>query len=543
MKALRAMLANRELARVETVWAAASLGNWAFSILLALYAYRQGGASAVALALVVRMLPAAVAAPYAAVLADLHSRRSILLWSSALRAAALVGAAMAATFGAALGVVLIFATLFAIAHTAHRPAQAALMPQLARTPAELAAGNVAWNAIEYAGFLFGSLFAGGLVALTGLDVGFAACATAFAVAALIIRALPADVRPPPLDDQMSRVAVLTAGVRTVARHREMRLLVSVYGVNALVQGIFDVLIVVSAIELLGLGESGAGWLNAAWGIGGVLGGAASLALLARGGLAKGLAAGLVLAGLAFAAMGAWPQPAAAFPSLIAMGVGFALVGAALLTLIQRLAADDVLARVFGVQETIEVVALALGSVVAAGLVALLDVRGAILAAGAVLPLLALMIVRRVATWEAGAQVPERAFALVRGLELFAPLPIATLENIALRLGERTYGDGQPIIVQGQLGDAFFVIDEGRVQVEVDAVPRRQMGAGEFFGEIALLRDVPRTASVTAAGPVRALVIEREQFLASVAGHARSALAADTVAHERLAGDATVRGDA
>ncbi len=536
MKQLRAMFANRHLARVEAAWATASLANWGFSILLALYAYRQGGTGAVAVALVVRMLPAGLAAPYAAVLADRHSRRSILLWSSILRAAALLGAGAAAGLGASLGVVLMFATLFTIAGTPHRPAQAALMPQLARTPAELAAANVGWSAIDYAGFLLGSLLAGALVGLTGLDMAFAACAALFAATALIVRGLPADVRPLPLDERTGGIAELAAGIRTVRRNSEIRLLVSIYGANHLVQGVFDVLVVVSAIELLGLGESGAGWLNAAWGIGGVLGGAASLALLGSGRLAKGLVIGLALAGLAFASVGAWPEAGAAVPSLIAMGVGFALVEAALLTLTQRLVPDDVLARVFGLEETIQTVGVGLGAVIAAGLVAVLDVRGAILAVSTVLPLVALAIARRGAAWEAGARVPERVFGLVRGLPLFAPLPIATLENIALRLNERRYGDGEAIVLQGQAADAFFVIDEGQVRVEVDAMPRRGLGPGEFFGEIGLLRDVPRTATVTASGPVSALVIEREQFLAGVGGHARSAIAAEAVARNRLETD-------
>jgi hypothetical protein len=216
-----------------------------------------------------------------------------------------------------------------------------------------------------------------------------------------------------------------------------------------------------------------------------------------------------------------------------MGVGFALVETALLTLTQRLAADDVLGRVFGVEETIDVVGLGLGSVLAAGLVAVLGVGGAIIAAGAVLPVVAVLIVRRVSRWEAGARVPERAFGLVRSLAIFAPLPVAALENLALRLTERRYGAGERIVSQGDAGDSFFVIADGEVAVEVDGVFRRRQRPGDFFGEIALLHDVPRTASVTAVGPVNALVIGREHFLAGVGAHARSAGAAEAIARDRL----------
>ena len=536
MELLRTTLGNRDLTRIELAWAAASLGNWAFSILLALYAYRQGGAGAVALALVVRMLPSGLAAPYIAMLVDRHSRRSILVWTSVIRTVSLGGAAAAAAAGAPFGVVLVFAAVFTIVNTAHRPAQAALMPQLARTPAELAAANVCWTVIDYAGFLVGSVVAGVLVSLIELDLAFAACAATFVVTGLLVSALPADRRPPPLEDEARGLAEIAEGVRTVREHPEIRLLLGLYTVDSLIQGVFDVLIVIAAIELLGLGESGAGWLNAAWGVGGVLGGVAALALLGRGRLASGLTVGMAVAGLTLVVVGAWPETAAAIPLLILTGGGFALVDTALLTLTQRLAADDVLGRVFGVEETIEVLALALGSLLAAALVELLGVDGAIIAAAAVLPLAAVLTARRLATSEAGAQVSERTFGMVRRLPLFAPLPIAMQENIALRLTERSYSAGDPIVTQGEVGDSFFVIADGEVEVQVDGAVRRSQHAGDFFGEIALLRDVPRTASVSAVGPVSVLVIERDEFLAGVAGHPRSAAEAETVVGHRLVGD-------
>jgi Cyclic nucleotide-binding domain len=282
-----------------------------------------------------------------------------------------------------------------------------------------------------------------------------------------------------------------------------------------------------------VGESGVGWLNAAWGVGGVVGGAAALALLGRGRLASGLSAGLAAGGLCFLAIGAWPEPAVAAPLLLVMGGAFVVAETALVTLNQRLAAGDVLGRVLGVEETIDVAALGLGSILAAALVAVLDVQGAMIAAGAVLPLVALLTARRLAGSEAGARVPEREFGLVRGIPIFAPLPLAMLENLALRLTERRYGPGTAIVTEGEQGDAFFVIADGAVAVNVDGGARPGLGAGDFFGEIALLRDVPRTATVTAVGDVTALALERDDFLEGVGAHSRSAGAAEAIARERL----------
>jgi MFS family permease len=536
---LRTALSNGSMARVLTAWAAASLGSWAFSIVLSLYAYREGGAGAVALALTARMLPSALAAPYAAMLADRHARRTVLVAGAGLCAVALAAIAAAAGAGAPLSVVLVLSAAFTALRTGYRPAQAALLTELARTPAELAAGNVCVSTIESVGFLLGSLLAGALAGLVGLDLAFAACAVPFAVAVPILAALPRVRRVEPVaSEEGAGLGELLEGARTVWAHRDIRLLVGVFTADAFVQGAVDVLLVVAALGLLDIGEGGVGWLNACWGIGGVLGGAAALVLLGRGRLAAGLIGGLLLCGLPLAAVGLWPVAAAAYPLLVVLGVGYALIEVALLTLTQRLASDDVLGRVFGVEETLHVLATAVGSVAAAALVGLAGDRAAIVVVGLALPALGLVLVRRIAGFAGGARVPEREFALVRGLPLFAPLPLAVVETLALRLQEREHAPGEAIVRQGEEGRSFYVIAGGRVEVHEDGELRRCLETGGFFGEIALLRDVPRTATVTAVTPVTTLAMDREDFLAGIGAHARSGSAAEAVVTERLSGGAT-----
>jgi hypothetical protein len=256
-------------------------------------------------------------------------------------------------------------------------------------------------------------------------------------------------------------------------------------------------------------------------------------MLHRGRLASGLVMGLFSAGTCFALVGVLEEPASAYVLLVVMGIGYVLIESAHLTLTQRLASDDVLARVFGVQQTAEVLAVALGSVVAAVLTDLLDVRGAIIAVGLAFPVLAALIYRPVSGSEAGARVPERAFRLVRALPLFCSLPVATLETLALRSTERSYDAGTAVVRAGEAGDEFFVIAEGEVDVERGDGRHKRLAGGDFFGEIALLRDVPRTATVCAVGPVTAVVVEREQFLAAVSAHPRGAAAAEEAVRERL----------
>jgi len=220
--------------------------------------------------------------------------------------------------------------------------------------------------------------------------------------------------------------------------------------------------------------------------------------------------------------------------LVILGVGYAWIEVAGLTLMQRLVSDEVLARVFGVVESTYVASTGLGSVVAPVAVVLFGIEGALIAVGACLPLLAAATWTRLARFEATTEVPERQFALLRSLPLFAPLALATVENLASRLIPVTLAPGQEVIRQGDHGDRFYVIAEGRVAVECDGEPLRVEGPGEFFGEIALLRDVPRTATVHATEPGLLYTLERETFVCGVSNNPRCVIAADDVIEARLA---------
>nr|MBA3408858.1 MFS transporter [Solirubrobacterales bacterium] len=147
----------------------ASVGGWAFMVAISVYAYGKGGAAAVGLAALVRMLPAGLAAPVAGVLADRHSRRDVLLVASAGRALAAFLVLAAVAVDAPFAVVLALAAGFTALMTAHRPAQAALLPQISRTPAELAAANAVSSTLDNGGFIVGALVGGALVAATSVE--------------------------------------------------------------------------------------------------------------------------------------------------------------------------------------------------------------------------------------------------------------------------------------------------------------------------------------------------------------------------------------
>ena len=527
-------VATVDLRRLQLAWMASSVAGWAFFIVLAVYAYEKGGAGAVGVAALARMVPAGLAAPFAGVVVDRRSRRDVLIAITIGRSLVLLGIAAAVGADAPLAVVLVLAALFTVLATAHRPAQAALLPALASTPRQLAASNAIWTAVDSVGFLAGALLGGILLGATSLQTAFAVAAVLFAVAAWPLARMPRDAVPDHRRqaDEEGALEELGSGFRTVARDRSLRLLVGVLSVSTLVEGAVDVLVVLVAIELLDLGGPGVGWLNTAWGVGGLVGGAAAISLLGRGQLATGLAAGCLLVGVPLMLITALPEVGVAVLMLGILGVGYSLIETAGLTLLQRLASDDVVGRAFAVVESSYWLTTGIGAIIAPGLVALLGLRGALLAVGACLPVLVALRWAALARFEGGAAVPERAFALLRSVSLFAPLPLGTVETIAGRLTEMLVQPGDEIVREGDPGERLYVIAEGEFDVSCERGAFPSLSAGDLFGEIALLRNVPRTATVTARTDGLLYALDRQAFLTAVSSHRYSSRTADSIAAER-----------
>ena len=391
------------------------------------------------------------------------------------------------------------AAVFTAVGTGHKPAQAALLPSLADDPRQLAACNAVWSAVDSVGFLAGALGAGVLIAAGGTWLALAATALAFALAALALAGIPAD--------RVGRAAAARAdaplrrrsaeGFQAVGADPHLRLVVGVLGVSTLVEGAIDVLVVLVALELLDLGAAGVGWLNSAWGVGGVIGGTSAVLLIARGCNATALLIGALFVGVPLIALTVLPTVAVAVIGLVVLGVGYATIEVAGLTLVQRLASDAVLARAFGVVEGTYWLTTGIGSLLAPVLVAMIGLRGALLVVGLVLPLVVLARWRVLWRLEAATPVPEAEYDLLRRLGMFAPLPVVRIEELARRASHVGFAAGATIIREGEPGDRFYVIADGSVEVTERGRFRRTEAVGECFGEIALLREVPRTATVVA----------------------------------------------
>jgi len=521
---------NSNVLRLQAAWAASNLGSRASAVGVAVYAYEANGVTAVGVVAAVRLAAAALAAPWLSVLADRRPRRSVLLGSDLARCAVFGGMAALVASGAPSLAVYALAVAAAVAEPVFRSAQAAFTPSLVSSPEELTAANVVASTVESVGLFVGPAFGALLLVGTGTATLFGACALVLLGSVAFVAMIDAPGRPSPRENGDERGFL--AGWKAIASDSGLRVVVGLFSIQTLVAGMLNVLVVVIAFELLDLGKAGVGWLDGTVGIGATAGVLVVTAVTGGRGLARPFALGLLLWGFPLLAIGLWPEAVPAFALMALLGLGNTLVDVAGMTLLQRLAAEDVIGRVFGVFESVVLVAMGAGSLLAPLLDSALGTRGAVLVAGAILPLALLPLYRPLVVHEPAGVTPLR-LALLRGVPIFEPLPLRALERLARRAEELDLAGGSTVFEEGDEGDRFFVIEGGRAAVDVHETGAGELGPGDFFGEIALLRDVPRTATVRALTPLRLLALDRQTFVDTVTGHAASTDAAAQVVVGRL----------
>jgi MFS family permease len=532
-RAFAAVFHNPALRRVEVSWAGTVCTYWIFIVALGLYAYDRGGATAVGLVGLLRVLPSVVAAPFGAVLGDRYPRERVVVAINVARSITIAGAAAAAFLSAPAGVVYALASVMGLLQSTFRPTQSALLPSLVRRPEELTAANLALTTIESVGIFVGPAIGGVLLTVADTDTIFAITAACFLAAALLLVGISVERSPDAHVRKKSFVSEAFAGFGTVAQNSRLRLIISLYGLQTLVAGSVNVLIVVLALQTLDLGKSGIGFLNSAIGVGGLLGGVAAVGLIGRARLASAFGVGLALAGLPVAAIALAPHTATALVFLAIAGLGTTIVDVAGVTLLQRSTPDEVLTRVMGVVQSVFVGTLGLGAVLAPALIDLVGDRWTLAIVGTPIGIAAALAWPRLRRLDHETTQTPAHVELLRSIPIFAPLPEAVVEQLARDARTIAVPAGGRIVTQGERGDDFYVILRGEVEVATDDKQPQLLQSGESFGEIALLRDVPRTATVTARSEVELLVIGRDGFLSAVTGHPDSAAAAHAVAAARL----------
>jgi hypothetical protein len=532
---VREVLRNRSIRRIELAWATGTAADWALLVVLLVIVYDAGGAVAAGILGAVRVIPGIVAGPFATTLVERYRGDRVLTAINAVRAGGAIATAFVVATDLPLELTYVLAAVVAGAGSLIRPIQSALLPAFARTPGELVAANVASSTGEGIGTFVGPLVAGLLVAATGSAVASLLVAAAFAGAAAAVTGISfesaADARGGIGVDRTARFRLRDAP-RVLRKYPGPAILIGDFVAQIFVRGLLITLIVVASIELLDMGETGVGFLNAAIGLGGLVGATAALGL--RGGrhLGKVCLVALAFWGLPLMLIGAWVAPAVALGALFVTGVANAILDISGFTLLQRGIRNEDRVAVFGIFEGLLGIGVLLGSLLAPLLVEVLGSRGAFLVAGAVLPLLALLTWRPIIRRAGRPTADEGMLDLLRRNALFAPLPLTALDRLAESLVPMSFAPGDVIMRKGDPGDHYLLIAEGEVDVTDNGHSLGTCGPGDGVGEIALLHRVPRTATVSARTSVSGFAIDGTTFLAAVAGPTAAALA-EAVAAARI----------
>jgi MFS family permease len=479
-----------------------------------------------------RMVPGAAVSLLGTSFADRFPRERVLLTVEVIRTAVAVATAASVASDASTVVIVLEAACFGAASSISLPTAFSLLPSIVADPPQLVAANAYLLTAQGVGALAGPVLGGITTAALGASAGMLATAVASAVAAVLIALIHVEggrIRP----ERLAGAARFRLdGVRAVGDSPGARLILSLFGAQTLVRGLLTVMVVVVALDLLGLGQAWVGFLTAAPGAGALLAAMRSRRLAGRP-LARPFLAGLSAWGLPLVVLGIAPGALVALLALFVVGAGDATLDVSGYSLLERAVPDHVLARVFGVHNAITLATVGIGSLAAPALINLIGIRTALVAAGAMLPALALASARPIARIDRAVLPPSEIIDLVRRVPMFAPLSLAAVEQIAARVVPVDVTAGQVVIREGEEGDRFYIVDEGVFDLDHEGDHAVISGRGEFFGEIALLRDLPRTATITAIADGRIYSLGRDDFLSAVSGHHAGWAAGQAIVEERM----------
>jgi Cyclic nucleotide-binding domain len=536
---------SRPIRLLMVAWGVTYAGDLAAFTAASVYAYRVGGAGLVGILGLARGLPGALLVGLVTSWSDRVRRERLLIATVLPRALLLAAATFAMTGGTghtgggqALLVVMLVALEAGLA-SVFRQVQGALLPWLARTPDELTSANTAASVIQSVAMVGGPAIAAGLLAISTLQSAMLASCGLVAVGALLlvgVRPLSshAPVRAPGSLKQLNRDVV--AGFEDGILRRGALALVVPAAAQTFGRGVLNVLTVVIALDLFRLGSAGVGWLSAVLGVGGILAGPLAVMLVRGRRVARCFAGGVAGWGvpmilLTFVHARYWP-----YLMFGAIGAANVFDDAAVYSALQQVIPARLTGRALGMRTAVLMVFTGLGSAVAPPLTHAWGARGTLVATGLLQVLAAVAFLPGLTAIDSRIAAPGPGYALLRHVSFFGPLPFAIIEHLASELKSQTYDPGDVIIGEGEPGEHFYIIAEGHARVTQEDKELRQLGPGDSFGEIALLRRVPRTATVTAVSRLQASILAREEFLAAVTGNSESGQAADEVVSTRLQAD-------
>ncbi len=544
--AVRRVLRNPGLRRIQLAFFGSLLGDWAYATAVTVWAYTEGGAAAVGAFQAVRFAAVAVAGPLGAMVADRVSRKTFMIATDAVRALLVTGAAVTLMVDGPAAIIYGLGVVAAMVGASFRSAQAGVIPRLVESPDELTASNAVAANLENAVTFLGPALGALLVGVSGVTVVFWFNVATYLWSMLLVSAVRVPQRrdgspdrdegdddPDPEPAKESFLRELTAGFSFVGRDRDLRTVALLAAAQGFVWGALTVFTVVVAITMLMTGPEGVGYLDAVMGLLTVVGGAIVLTRVGKGRLGQDMATGVLGWSLPLIGLALFPHPVTAFAAVAVVGLSDPWVNVGLETIPQRLTPDRVMSRVYGAVDSALVGAMALGAALAPVLIALIGFRPSMALVGVLVTAYTLTTLRRMRGLDARMSEPV-ALPLVRSISIFAPLPPSVQEVLARKLVPVTVPAGEPVIREGEAADRFYVIADGRVEVTQEGRVLRVEEAGDFFGEIGLLRDVPRTATVTTLTDTTLWSLDRQSFLDAVSGQDETRAAAEDVVSRRLA---------
>jgi MFS family permease len=504
--------------------AVSATGSWAYNAaLLALVYTRTHSLAWVGAAGLVRFLPSLLLSPYSGVVVERTDRFRLLLLTNSLCVVWQCLLAVVALVHGPIVLALVLAGLSSSTGIFEMPAVGATVPSMV-PESELVAANSLQSTIDNLVIIIGPAIGALLLAFSSAAVVFFVNAATFAIAALLVtrisfRNVKVDVTE---GGTAGVLAQMLVGVRAILGARSARALVAMCALVSFIYGTDTVLFIGVSAHKLGTGADGFGYLLAGLGVGGVLMASTVNRLAARPNLAWVILAGVAGYTLPTALMVVIHSPALAFAVEVVRGGSTLVVDVIAITALQRAVPKDQLGRVMGSFWAFIIAAIGLGTVIAPaittsfGLVAGL---WTLALAPSLVAFAALPAMRRVDrdTAAASARLAPKV-ALLEQLGIFAAASRTLLERLAAEAVERSFAVGEQIITQGEQADYLYVLMEGSVEVSSSgesggpAKPIRTMSAPDYFGEIGILKHVPRTANVVAGEGCRCALIDGQTLL-------------------------------
>ncbi|MEZ5341769.1 MAG: cyclic nucleotide-binding domain-containing protein [Acidimicrobiales bacterium] len=533
----KTVLRDPSIRRVLFAFLMFSIAEQAAWIAMLLVAYQRGGVGHVGLAASGLLVGSIVLAPFLAVTPDRYPDRPVMAWGLSAVGATLALCAVSVGFNWPSALFYGSAAAATALESFARPTMASRLPLVAETADQLTAARVAMGFAETTGALAGPILVGLMLSVRPVADALGAAALIAIIGAAVAATVRLPRRPATDDDFITPSAglALRHGIAQLRGSNAALRVALIIAILALLLGAIDVSLAAIAVQLLGRHEASVGLLAGALGAGGVGGAGLAMLLVGRRRLGLAVVTTVLAAAVGIVGLGLSRSTPVTLALLALIGGAMACSQVACQTLIQGLTPTDTIGRIFGLVESLEMLGMAAGGLAVSALVGLTDFDTTLVLLGLLAMAFALGLGPTLAAIDANRKpLDPSLLRLLRSVPIFAPLPAYTLEQLVAHTGHVSLDPGERLMTIGEPGETIYIVGAGTVQVILADGTRFERGVGAYMGEIAILRNCPRSATVE-AGPagMSAYSIDREVFLGAVTGVPRALARAEAEMARRL----------